>query len=168
MPRRPKKVLRDSSVRFQLVPPYLHRTNAAELTIQTYKDHLIAGPSSCDPNFPLHLWDRLAPHDTLTLNLLRPSLLNPRLSAEAQLNGAFEFNRTPLAPPGTRVAIHEETRVRTQMAYLQMVEFTGKVSIDQTRCFPVTYSRGSKYLMVLYNHNSNAILAEPLTSRNEH
>ena len=107
MPRRPKKVLRDSSVRFQLVPPYLHHTNATECEIQTYKDHLIAGLSSCDPNFPLHLWVRLIPHATLTLNLLRPPRLNPRLLAEAQLNGSFDFNRTPLEPPSTRVVVHE-------------------------------------------------------------
>ena len=89
------------------MPPYLHHTNAAERAIQTYKDHLIAGLSICDPNFPLHLWDRLIPHATLTLNLLRPSCLNPRLLAEAQLNGAFDFNRTPLAPLGTRVIVHD-------------------------------------------------------------
>ena len=53
------------------------------------------------------------------------------------------------------------------MVYLQTVEFTGKVSTDQTRRFPVTSSRGSKYRMVLYDHDSNAILADPLTSRNE-
>ena len=49
-----KTFLRTASVKFQLVPPYLHHTNAAERAIQTYKDHLIAGLSSCDPNFPLH------------------------------------------------------------------------------------------------------------------
>ena len=54
------------------------------------------------------------------------------------------------------------------MACLQTKEFTGKVSTDQTGRFPVTASRGSKYLMVLYDHDSNAILAKPLTSRNEH
>ena len=102
-----KTFLRDASVKSQLVPPYLHCINAAERVIQTYKDHLIAGLSICDPNFPLHLWDRLIPHDTLTLNLLQLSRLNPRLSAEAQLNGAFDFNRKPLAPPGTRVVVHE-------------------------------------------------------------
>ena len=69
--------------------------------------HLISVLSSCNPNFPLHLWDRLIPHTTLTLKLLRPSRFNPRLSAESQLNGAFDFNRTPLAPPGTRVIVHE-------------------------------------------------------------
>ena len=50
-----KTFLRESSVKFQLVPPYLHRTNAAERAIQTYKDHLISGLISCDLNFPLHL-----------------------------------------------------------------------------------------------------------------
>ena len=94
-----KQFLIDSSVKFQLVPPHLHCTNANKRAIQTYKDHLVAGLSSCDPKLPLHLWDRLIPHATLTLNLLRPSRLNPRLSMEAQLNGAFNYNRTPLAPP---------------------------------------------------------------------
>ena len=107
MPGSLKTFLRDSSVKFQLVPPYLHHTNTAERAIQTYKNHLIAGLISCDPKFPLHLWDRLIPHATLTLNLLCPSRINPRLSAEAQLNGAFEFNRTPLEPPGTQVVVHE-------------------------------------------------------------
>ena len=102
-----KQFLRDSSVKFQLVPPHLHYTNAAERVIKTYKDNLVAGLSSCNPNFPLHLWDLLIPHANLTLKLLRPSRLNPRLSAEAQLNGAFDFNCTHLAPPATRVVVHK-------------------------------------------------------------
>ena len=102
-----KTFLRKESVKFQLVPPYLHHTNAAERAIQTYKDHLIAGLISCNQKLPLHIWDRLILHAILTLNLLRPSRLNPRLLAEAQLNGAFDFNRTPLAPPGTRVIVHK-------------------------------------------------------------
>ena len=47
-----KQVMRHAGVAFQLVPPHLHRTNAAERTIATYKDHIIAGISSCDPSFP--------------------------------------------------------------------------------------------------------------------
>ena len=81
-----------------------------------YKDHLIAGLSSYDPNFSLHLWDRLIPHATLTLNLLHPYRINSRLSAEAQLNGAFDFNRTPLAPPGTRVMVHKTPNNRRTWA----------------------------------------------------
>ena len=48
-----------------------------------------------------------------------------------------------------------------------MIEFTGKASTDQTGRLPVTSYRGSKYLMVLYDHDSNIILPDPLTLRNE-
>jgi hypothetical protein len=30
------------------------------------------------------------------------------MSSYAQLNGHFDFNRTPLAPPGTRLIAHEK------------------------------------------------------------
>jgi hypothetical protein len=61
----------------------------------------------------MHLWCRLIPQATTTLNLLRQSHINSRLSAEVQLvNGAFDSNKTPLAPPGTQVVVHERTTQR--------------------------------------------------------
>jgi hypothetical protein len=99
-------------VDYQLVPPHVHRRNAAERAIRTFKNHFIAGLCSTDPDFPLHLWDRLLPQALLTLNLLRGSRINPNLSAYAQLHGAFDFNRTPIAPPGIKVMIHEKPPVR--------------------------------------------------------
>ncbi len=93
---------------YQLVPPGLHRRNSAERAIRTYKNHFIAGLSSTDPNFPLNLWDRLVEQSYITLNLLRGSRMNPKLSAYAQIEGEFDYNRTPLAPPGTRVLVHEK------------------------------------------------------------
>ena len=38
------------------------------------------------------------------------------MSAEAHLNGAFDFNRTPMAPPGTKVLVHETPEVRGSWA----------------------------------------------------
>ena len=67
----------------------------------------------------------------------------------------------------TQTTPSQEPRVRTQMAYLQTVEFTGKESTDQTGRFPFSSSCGRKYLMVLYNQYSNAIIAEPLASRSK-
>jgi hypothetical protein len=96
----------------QLAPPHMHRRNAAERAISTFKDHFIAGLSSTDPAFPLTLWDKLIAQSVLTLNLLRRSRINPQLSAYAQVFGAFDFNKTPLAPPGTRVLVHEKPDVR--------------------------------------------------------
>ena len=107
-----KQVMQNDDVAFQLVPPHLHSTNVAERAIATYKDHIIAGLNICDPSFPLHLWDRLIPQTTLFLILLRQSWMNPCLSAEAQLNGAFDFNCTPLAPPSTKFLVFEDPGVR--------------------------------------------------------
>eukprot|EP00957_Ditylum_brightwellii_P102669 7824159-Ditylum_brightwellii.AAC.1 len=47
---------------------------------------------------------------------MRPSHLNPRLSAKAQMNGAFDFNRMPLAPPGTQDIVHKKPKVRKNWA----------------------------------------------------
>ena len=108
--------LRSEDVEYQLVPPHIHRRNASKRAICTFKNHFIAGLASTDPNFPLSNWCRLLPQAKLTLNLLRASRLNPKLSAYAQLEGTFDFTRTPLAPPGTRVIIHEKPTVRQTWA----------------------------------------------------
>ena len=107
-----KDYMRREGITFQLVPPHLHRTNSVERAIQTFKEHLISGITSCEPDFPLHLWNNLLSQTTLTLNLLRPSILNPQLSSEAQLNGAFNVNRTPLAPPGITALIFKSSADR--------------------------------------------------------
>ena len=59
------------------------------------------------PAFSLNLWDKLLPQSMLALNLLHPSQINPQLSAQAQMHGAFDYyNCTPLTPPGIKVLAH--------------------------------------------------------------
>jgi hypothetical protein len=50
---------------------------------ELFKNHFIAGLCSTDRDFPLHLWDWLVHQATLTLNLMRGSRINPKLSAWA-------------------------------------------------------------------------------------
>jgi hypothetical protein len=103
-----KDYMHDEGVNFQLVPPGVHRRNAAERAIQTFQNHFIAILCGTDHDFPLHLWDQLLPQALLTLNLLHGSRLNQKLSAWSHMNGPCNYNRTPLAPPGTRVLVHEK------------------------------------------------------------
>ena len=95
-----------NNIKFQLTPAGNHSRNAAERAIQTFKHHFIAGLSSVHPSFPLRLWDRLIPQAVITLNLLRPSRINPNLSAYAQLHGNYDYSAHPFAPPGMRILIH--------------------------------------------------------------
>lgn len=54
----------------------------------------------------MHLWDCLLQQATITLNLLQPSQQNPKISAYQMLEGNFDFNCTPIAPPGTKIILH--------------------------------------------------------------
>ena len=53
----------------------------------------------------------------MTLNILRPSQINPKLSAYNQVWGNFDFNKTPLAPPGCKVVVHESADKRDSFGY---------------------------------------------------
>jgi hypothetical protein len=108
-----KTYLTEETIDYQLVPPGVHRRNAAERAIRTFQNHFIAGLCSVDKDFPIHLWDQLVPQAEITLNLLRSSRINPQLSAHAQINGQFDYNRTPIGPPGCRVLAHAKPSERT-------------------------------------------------------
>jgi hypothetical protein len=97
-----------NDVDYQLIPPHCHRHNAAERAIQTFKEHFVAGLSSVDPSFPLHLWDRLLPQAEITLNLLRTSRLHPQLSTAAHFHGLVDYNKTAFAPPGCKIIVHDK------------------------------------------------------------
>jgi hypothetical protein len=76
----------------------------------------VAGLSSVDPIFSLHLWDRLFHQAEITLNLLRTSRLYPQLSAAAHFHGLTDYNKTPFAPPGCKIIAHEKRAKRRTWA----------------------------------------------------
>ena len=108
-----KKYLAKKNIAFQLVEPYNHRANAAERAIQTWKNHFIAGLGVTDQDFPIQLWPHLVQQGTDTLNMLRTSRVYPKLSAYHVLEGTHDFNRHPLAPPGTKATIFNPPETRT-------------------------------------------------------
>jgi len=68
--------------------------------------------STCDTQFPTILWSKLVGQAQDTLNMLRTSRCNPRLSAFQVLNGTHDYNRVPFAPPGTRATIFNPPEMR--------------------------------------------------------
>ena len=70
----------------------------AERGIQTLKNHFISVLYRCDPTFLKNQWDRVLLVAVITLNMLRPSRINPAKSAYNEIWGNFDFNKTPLAP----------------------------------------------------------------------
>ena len=92
--------LRQQQTSYQLVPPHTHCSTIAERTIQTYNNHFKESLVRVDPNFPLSEWDIFIEKANITLNLLRSSRANTKVSAHTYIFGKFKFNATPLVPPG--------------------------------------------------------------------
>ena len=102
----------ETTMTLQLVPPNQHRAKLAERAIQTWKCHFISGLSRASTHFPIRLWATLVEQANITLNLLHTSNIEPKHSAYSQCFGSFNYNSTPLAPPGTCVMVHEKPTIR--------------------------------------------------------
>jgi hypothetical protein len=107
-----KKFLTQKECNLQLVEPHNHHANAAERAIQTFKDTSIAALGTTDRDFPLQLWDRLAPQVQDTLNLIRASRINPNILAYKALKVPYNWDRYPLAPPICKAIIYKAPAVR--------------------------------------------------------
>jgi hypothetical protein len=106
-----KQFLTKKEYDLQVVKPHNHRVNAAKQAIQTFKDAFIAALAMTDSEFPLQLWDKLAPQVQNTLNLLQASRINSNILVYETLNGPYNWDRYPLAPPGCKAIIYEAPAV---------------------------------------------------------
>jgi hypothetical protein len=111
-----KNYFTEKEMNYQLVPPHCRITNAAETAIRTFKEHLKSGLATVDPDFPIHLRDRLLPQAEITLNLLRASRLHPQLSASAHYHGLIDYNKTAFGPPGCKISIITKQCLDPQVA----------------------------------------------------
>ena len=70
----------------------------------------------------------------MTLNLIRSSKLNYRLSVYAYTFGQFDYNKTPIVPSGTNVVAHLKPDVRSTWSANGKVGWIVGPSMDHCRC----------------------------------
>ena len=150
--------LGNNNIGIQLVVPNNHRVNDVERVIQTNKNHSIEGLCCCDDNFPTILWSKLIRQCQDSLNVLRTSRGNSRVSAFHVLEVPHDFNQMPFAPPVTRDKIFNPQETRSPWGpcvrnagyiipaynYYQCWELyvpsTGVVRTSgQAKCYPTHY-----------------------------
>lgn len=130
-----KLFLANYNIKTQLVPPGNHRANRAERAIRTFKNHFIAAVNGLPASFPPGQWDRLLPQIELTLNLLRPCVSRPSISAWEAVNGLYDYHRHPIAPLGTPVLVFEAPDQRGSYAAHGTPGFYLGPSFAHYRCF---------------------------------
>ncbi len=112
-PEELKAAIRKNNCRVELTPADMHRRNAAERAIQTFKSNFISVLAGVSDDFPITRWDELVPGAILQTNLLRQSNVAPKVSAYSYLHGPFDYNRMPLAPLGCACQFHAKPGRRT-------------------------------------------------------
>ena len=129
-----KEAMKNYEIDFQLSPPHMHRWNEAEQAIITFKNHFISGLSTTDTDNPIREWDRLPSQCVITLYLLRNSRVNSALSAYAYLFGPYDFNKYPMAPPGTPMIVNDKPGNWTPWGYHGTPGWYISPSLDHYRC----------------------------------
>ena len=130
-----KTALTKYKMNYQLVPPDSHRRNAAERAIRTFKNHFLSCLATCHKHFPIREWDRLLPQAVMTLNMLRNTRLNPKLSSHAYLFGQHNFAKNPLAPFGAKIMIHNKSDRRGSWQYHSYEGWYVGPSFEHYRCY---------------------------------
>jgi hypothetical protein len=121
----------------QLVPPHVHRRNAAERAIRTFKDHFLTILAGVTPTFPANRWDLLLPQAELTLNLLRPTAHPTATSAWEALFGPYNFDATPMGPAGCLVHIHNKATTRKSWDFRTQDGYYVGPARQHYRCYRV-------------------------------
>jgi hypothetical protein len=94
----------------------------------------------------MHLWHRILPQAVITLNMLRTSRINPKLSAATHIFGQHDYKIAPMAPPGTVIIAHETPgRRQTWAPHGQDGWYIGP-SLEHYRCYTayITKTRSTR------------------------
>ena len=106
-------ITEDLGNKYQLLPPDIHRGNASEQAIQTFKAHFLYILEWIVHDFPKFLWDHLLPQSEMTLNFLKKWTLDPTKSAWEFFNTPFDYAATPLGFLGCQIIIHKNLACAT-------------------------------------------------------
>ena len=80
----------------------------------------------------------------ITLNLLRTSRGNPKLSAYAYIFGNYDFSATPMAPPGTKVVAHTSPDNRGSWELNGEVGWYVGPELEHYRCVEIYFPKTRK------------------------
>eukprot|EP00804_Cyclotella_cryptica_P006014 CCRYP_000255-RA/>CCRYP_000255-RA protein AED:0.25 eAED:0.25 QI:0/0/0/1/1/1/2/0/796 len=133
----------DNNATFQYTPPDMHRTNIAERAIRTWKNHLVAIRTGTPRTYRLSNWCKDLEQTDITLNMLRPCTTNPLLSAYKAVEGMFSFNRTPMAPIGTKEMVPVKPNRRQTWGYHAIRAWYFAPARHHYRCIQVVTEAGA-------------------------
>ena len=111
--------LTNNNIQYQTVAPGAggHRANRAERSIQTGVNHFLSTIATTDADFPIRAWCYTIEQMEMTLNMIRPTNINPKISAFTILYGEWSYDAHPILPVGWRSLVFEDPADRRKYSY---------------------------------------------------
>ena len=131
-----KQLFTDEKLDVQTVPPGDKRSNKAERSIQSWRNHLISVLGTINSRCPLNLWEDFVEQMELTLAHLRPFADNPALSSWEGIHGyKYDFLAHPLSVCGTKIYMFESNDVRDKNDCHGQLGFYAGPALDSYRSY---------------------------------
>jgi hypothetical protein len=103
----------------------------------------------------------------LSVNSVRKYLAKADANVKDHMNQKRQNTRsTQTRAPATAPALEPTYTGTTEFVYATIVD-SGQIHSDLTGRFPTTSAKGNKYLLVLYDYDTNNVLTEPMKSRGD-
>ena len=105
----------------------------------------------------------------LTVELVNKYLPRTEATIKGHIRQQYKGNQSTRmqqeVPIMTQQSPPEILTERTHQLFLKVTECSRKIYTDQTGRFPITSSRGYKYIIIAYDYDSHNILAESIKPR---
>jgi hypothetical protein len=103
----------------------------------------------------------------LSVHSVRKYLAKTDATVKGRINQQRQNTRsTQTRAPSTAQALEPTYISKTEFVYATIVDF-GQIHSDLTGRFPTTSAKGNKYVLVLYDYDTNNVLTEPMKSRGD-
>ena len=90
--------IEEQQAKVQYTPAYIHRTNIADRSCCTCKNHFTSVRAGAPPSFCMANWCKITEQCDITLNMMLPCTLNPCLSSFEAMEGMYCFDAIPHGP----------------------------------------------------------------------
>ena len=121
---------------YQLTPKVKHSRNSSKNQFKPGKITFYR-TASTHPYFPLSQWCKKFEQSNINLSLLRPSRINPKLSAYAQVFGALVYQNKSFPPSGMKLMAHVLPINCCLFEPHTMKVFSVGIEIEHYRCFKI-------------------------------
>ena len=153
----------DQQAKFQHTPADIHRANITKQCCRTHKNHFTEVRAGTPPSFRMENWCKMTEQCDITLIMMRPCTLNPRISAFQSMEGMYYFDATPMAPVGTETMIHLKPVRRHTCSYHAVKAWYFALSLKHCCVIKTTNKSETVRTTDTWNYNHHSIKTPTVT-----